>query len=162
MPLSVGAGAILHPGATVRVAQNIAQCDAECFGIRKGDEDASPLGQQFLGVPERRADHRLSIAERVGERAGRDLLAVEVGDQADVRGGERAGDPVEFGEFVVEPHVVGHPQIGRQLGQWLAVGLPLLRANVRVRGAQNEIHRVGDVADDGRQGADRGLDALVG
>ena len=60
----------------MRVAEEIAQGGAECFGVLERNEDAALLGQQFLGVPERRADHRLPVAEGVGQRTGGDLLEV--------------------------------------------------------------------------------------
>ena len=143
------------------VAQEAADLLGDGAGIAERHEGAAAVGQQFLGVPVGRRDDRLAAAEGVGERAGGDLRRFQVGGEVDVGGGDELDQFVPFDEAIVEDDVLAHAEVARHPFQAEPVGFALLADEIRMRGAEDDVDDVGELADHLRQRLEGVLDPLV-
>src|ERR1700733_16177317 len=71
-------GAFTHGIAADVVGQETRDFGAQSFGIGKGDQNAAPIAQQFLGVPVGRRHDGLSQSEAVSKCARCHLGFVEI------------------------------------------------------------------------------------
>ena len=97
----------------------------------KGTSSSAPLRQQLLGVPVRRRDHCLAVAQRVGERARDDLGGVQVGRHVQIGGPQELAQLFQGHEAIVEHDVVGDAELARPHLKVEAVLLSLLALDVR-------------------------------
>ncbi len=144
-----------------RVPQQAQQALADALRVAELDQHAARVAQQLLGVPVGRGDDGLAGAERVGERAAGDLLAVQVGRHVDVGRLEELAELLQRDEPAVEQHVALQAQVAGLALQAQAVALALLAQDVRVRGAQDDVAEVGELLHDGGQRTQGVLDALA-
>ena len=70
--------------ARILVEQEV-HCCGNRWRIAKRDKVPAAVREQFLRVPIRRRNHRLTRPETIGESAGSDLCLVQVGREVDVR-----------------------------------------------------------------------------
>ena len=134
---------------------------ADGFGIPKGNQNAVPVAQQFLGVPVRRRYDRLSQSKAVGERARRHLGFVEIGRYIDVAHRNEIQKRGLLDKLVEEDDMILDAELAHAGRQAIAIGFALLTHKVRVGRAENDIDSVGARFDDPRHGIEHGLDALV-
>ncbi len=143
------------------VPQQLADLTRQGTRVAEGDQHAAAVGQQLLGVPVRRRDHRLAAAERIRQRTRGDLRRVQVRRDVDVRHPDEFDQLVDVDEPVVEAHVRLDAQVLGQPLQADSVALPLLAEQVRVRRPQNDVEEVGEFLEDRRHRLEHVLDPLV-
>ena len=112
-------------------------------------------------MPVGRRDDRRSRAHRVRERAARDLGLVEVRAHEDVGRLQVAAQLLRRDVLIAEHDVLANAQLLGEPLERRAVGLAVLAKHGGVRGAHDEVDEIGTSGDEGGQGADDGLDALV-
>ena len=159
---AVEVGAFADGVAAPVVVEQAVDRGGDRVGVPKGHEFAAAVGQQLLGVPVRRGHHGFAAAVGVGQRAGGDLRLVEVRRDVDVAGGDELGELVELDEAVEEADVVVDAELGHTLLELEAVGVAVAAQQARVRGAEDDVDRVGVPLDDLRHGLDGVLKPLAG
>ena len=130
-------------------------------GVSPRDEDAAPVGEELLRVRIRRRDDGLSGADRVRERARRDLLRLEVGRDVDIGAGEKFGELTVAHEAVVEDHARRDAEALRAALEHEPIRLAVLLSHVRVRRAEHDVDGVRVSREDRGQRVDHVLDPLV-
>ena len=143
------------------VPQQLADLARQRLGVAEGHQRAPAVGQQLLGIPVRRRDHRLAAAEGISQRPRGDLRRVQVGRDVDVRHPDEFDQLVDLHEPVVEAHVRLDAQVLGQPLQADPVPLPLLTNQVRVRRSQHDVDEVGELLEDRRHRPQHHLDPLV-
>src|SRR5690348_8695384 len=71
-------------------------------GVAEGYDNASPLAEQFFGVPVRRRNDGLARADSVGECARDNLLTIKVGCDIDIGRADELYQFLEPNKLVVE------------------------------------------------------------
>ena len=117
---------------------------ADGFGIAKRNQNATPVTQQFLGVPVRRRYDRLSQPEAVGERARRHLGFIEIGRHIDVAHRNEIQQRGLVDELVEEDDVVLDAELPHARRQAVAIGLALMTHEIRMGRAEDDIDGVRD------------------
>jgi len=96
------------------VLQQLEDGVCQSVGRCKGNEDSAAVRQEFFGVPVGRGDHRLAGTQRVGQRAGSDLVLAQVGRDVDVGRADELHQFLQADEAVVEDHAAFHVQVAGQ------------------------------------------------
>ena len=130
--------------------------------ITEVDQHAVPIGEDLGRVDVRRGHDRLAHADRVGQRAARDLRGVRIGRRVDVRRLQIVDQLVMLDEGVDEGDVVGDALLGRERLQLVAILLALACDEVRVGRAEHDVEQVGVALRHRGQCRDHRLDPLVG
>ena len=158
----VRVGVLLEPCLALGVIEDRVDRLRDALRRPEVDQDAPVLRERLLRVQVRRRDHRLARAQRVGQRAARDLVRVEVGRHVDV-GGEQVLDDVLLVEVLVdEEHLVAETELVDELLQTVAVLLASLLEQFGVGLAGDQVERLGVAGHDRGHGLDRVLEALAG
>ena len=155
-------GLLAHRVPPRLVAQQVDDLARQRRRVAEGDQHPAAVGQQLLGVPVRRREHRLAAAERVRQGPRDDLRRVQVGRDVDVRHADELDQLVDLQEAVVEAHVGLDAQVLGQPLQADPVPLPLLAEQVRVRRPHHDVDEVGELPEDRRHRPEHHLDPLVG
>ena len=93
------------------------QCEnrfGNCIGILKGNDHASLFRKQFLGMPVRRGDNRLSGSKRDGERAGDNLRLMPVGRNLNIGRAHVFNKFFGIHKAIVENQVIRNTKLFRQ------------------------------------------------
>ena len=143
------------------VAQQLADLASQGRRVAEGHQHPPAVGQQLLGVPVRRRDHRLAAAKRVRQRPRGDLRRVQIGRDVDVGHPDELDQLVDLHEPVVEAHVRLDAQVLGQPLQADPIPLPLLADQIRVRRPQDDVDEVGKLPEDRRHRPEHLLDPLV-
>ena len=117
--------------------------------------------QQFRGVPVRRGHHRLAGAERVCQRARRDLRFVQVRRDVKVRRADELLEILEVHKLVVEDDVLLDLVLLGQDFETQPVRFTVLAQFVRMGGAEDDVDHLGKLGQNLGQGIEYVLDALV-
>ena len=155
-------GPLPHGVPTHGVVQQLDHRLAERLRVADRRQHAPITGQQLLRVPVGRGHHGLAGADRIRQRPRDDLGYVLIRGDIEVGGAEKLRQLAEAHETVVEDHVLLHPQLPGQLLEAEPVDLALLPLQLRVRGPQDDVDRLGVPLDDRGQRGDGVLDALSG
>ena len=152
---------LAHAGQLRRIVEQGRDRVGQAGAVAEREQAPAPFGEELLGVPVGRRDDRRPRAHRVRERAARDLGLVEVGAHEDVGRLQVAAQLLGRDVLIAEHDVLANAQLLGQSLERRAVGLAVLAKHGRMRGADDEVDEIGIRRDEGRQGADDGLDALV-
>ena len=143
------------------VRQQIGDLGADGFDVAEWNQNSAPVGQQFLGVPVRRRNDRLSQSEAVGKRARRHLGFVEIGRHVDVAHRNEVEQRGLIDKLVEENDMVFDAEFLHARCQAVAIGLAFVSHEIGMRRAEDDIDRIRAGFDDFRHGIDHGLDAFA-
>ena len=147
--MGVGVRVRLQPRLQRRVVHQGVEGLGDLLRRTEVDQDASVVGERFLGMQIRRGDDGLAGAERVAQRAAGDLVRVEVRRDVDVARQQELDDVVLPQVLVHEGDVVADAQLLDDLDQLVAVLLAVAPQQFRMGLARDEVQRVGMLRGDG-------------
>ena len=154
--------ALLEPDALHRVVEETDDLATDRLGVAPRNEDASTLVEELACVAIGRGDDRLPASDRVGERARRALLLLEVRGHVEVGGAEELDELLVADEAIVEDDVGVDAEALRARLKHVSVGLAVLLLDVRMRRAEHDVDGVRMLREDRGHRVDHVLDALVG
>ncbi len=154
-------GVLAHLMALRFVAEELDDGGRDGGGITERDEFAAAIGEQFLGVPVRGGDDRVAEAKGVGEGAGGDLGFAKVRSEVNIGGADETHQLFEFDEAVEEDDMLLDAEIGGETFEAPAIGLAFVADQVGVGLAEDDVHDVGEFANDVGEGAEGVFNAFV-
>ena len=110
--------------------------------VAEGDQHATPLIEQFHGVPIGGRHDGISQSVAVGERSRRHLCFIEIGRHVDVTHRNEVHQHDLVDKLVEEDHVVLKAEFVHARLQALAIRLSLFAHEIWVSGAENDIEGV--------------------
>jgi len=155
-------GPLAHGVALGFVVQQVDHLFGQRRRVAERNQHAALVGQHLFGVPVGGGDDRFARADGVGQRAGGDLAGVQVGCDVDVGRADELSQFLDANEAVVEDDLALDALLLGQPLQRQAVALAVVAQHVGVGRAEDDVDDVGVLFQDGRQGLDDRLDALVG
>ena len=110
------------------------------------------MGQDFLGVQVRGADHRPARRQGIRQSAAGNLVLARIGRNVHVAGLQVPQQVAKAEVLVDETHIRPDTQILGHLDQALAVNLAFLTLDLRVGGAHDQVDDLGKGGDDAGHG----------
>ena len=145
----------------VLVREQVGDLGRQCPGIVERHESTATVLQHFLCVPVWRGHDRVAGGHGVRKRSGRDLGHVQVGGAIHISRPEILAKLRKRHKLVAEDDAFIDALATCQLLQPKPVGLTLRTPDVRMGGAENDVHHVRMTLDDAWQRAEHDLYALV-
>ncbi len=145
-----------------RVRQEAIHRAGDRGAVAEGDQDAAMVGQDFLGVRDRRGDNGSAGAHRVGDRTADDLMWVEIGHEADIRCLQVLNHLLQRHISIYEFDPGSETQGADESMQLFPVTLARGRAHPRMRFAGDEVHHVRMLARDAGEGMQRVFNSFIG
>ena len=133
----------------------------QCRRITERHECPSVFASISSAYQYGRRDHGLARSHGVRERAGDDLRRVEIGRDVNIRRADELDELLQADKSVVKDYVTFDALFLSQPLQRQPVGFAVVPLDVGMGRADDEVHDVGMLGQNGRQGGDDILDTLV-
>src|SRR6185312_4857801 len=135
-------GALSHGVAFGIVLQKINHASRDRSGVIEWNNHTSPLGKNFLSMPVRRGDDRLSGAERNGQGSGNHLGLLPVGSDVDICRADVFDQFLSAHEAVIKNHLCRDSQLFCEVMQTLAIALAFMPENMWMSDTGNDVNHV--------------------
>ena len=137
-----GVGLLAHRLALRVVRQEIDDFRGDGLAVAERHQPAASVGEHLLGIAVGGRDDRLAGTERIAQDARDDLLAIEVGRDADIGGGQEVGQRLDVEELVVEDDMLADAELRGARLERVPVGFALLALDARMGLADDDEDRI--------------------